>query len=230
MNNPTNAGMENAGPSLHAAVEHLDWSAVVALLKRGQSIDARDEQGNSPLLAACRSGRIEAVRKLIQFGANVEAANDAGHTPLIAAVLAEEAEAVQALLKAGARVTAATGLNAYTVLHWALAKPPRNPEKVAAIVQMLLLAGAGVNHQSRDGTTPLMHAAWYGSERAASVLLERGADPELGDSRGRLALSLARERGHESIGRLLETAIAAKNRKKQGAFSKFVRWWRAEDK
>jgi uncharacterized protein len=223
--------MSHTAQELHAAVEHLDWTAVVAMLRSGLSIDAGDEQGNSPLAVACRAGRMEAVRKLIQFGANVEAANDAGHTPLNWAVLAEEPEAVQALLKAHARVNTVTGVNAYTVLHWALAKPPRDPDKVGIIVQNLLEAGSEANHKSRDGTTPLMHAAWYGVERAASILLERGADPQMGDNRGRNALALANERGHENIAKLLQSVItAAQNRKPESAVRKFVRWWKAEDK
>lgn len=72
------SAMNNQTSGMHAAVEHLDWPTVIAMIRGGQSIDVGDEQGNSPLANACRAGRIEAVRKLIQFGANVEATNDGG--------------------------------------------------------------------------------------------------------------------------------------------------------
>jgi hypothetical protein len=68
-------------------------------------------------------------------------------------------------------------------------------------------------------------------ERAASILLEQGADSERGDNRGRQALALAKERGHEGVCKILEQAMAsARSRQKEGAFAKFLRWWKAEEK
>jgi hypothetical protein len=61
--------------------------------------------------------------------------------------------------------------------------------------------------------------------------LEHGADPTLGDNRGRNALALATERGHENIRKLLQSTIAAaQNRIPENPLKKFVRWWKAEDK
>jgi ankyrin repeat protein len=219
-----------AGPeswkNVHAAVSHNDWPTLIALLKSGHSIDAGDEQGDSPLYVACHLGQGEAVKKLVQFGANLEARNDAGHTPLMAAAVSENVEAVEVLLKARANAKAKCSANQQTVLHWALAHPPKDPSKVAAIVRMLLAAGAEVNQKARDGTTPLMQATWFGSEHVIPVLLGCGADPNLGDNRGRNACQLAKERGFSNICQLLESAVAAlKTRKKESLSSKLARWW-----
>ncbi len=221
---PASAGGAQA---VHAAASHGDWPGLLSLLKSGESIDARDEDGDAPLHIACRLERVEAVRKLIQMGANVEAANDAGLRPLMAAVLAENLEIVQALIKARANVKAVTTSNGQTVLHWAVAHPPKKTEQVGAIVQALVGAGAEVNGRSRDGTTPLMQAAWFGSEAAVEVLLAAGAKGDLRDERGRSASELARERGFMQVAERIEAAVeAAKNVKKESLGARVMRWWR----
>ena len=222
---PPNTG--SAWIAVHAAANHKDWDTLIKLQKSGASIDTRDDEGNTALGTACRQGDAEAVRKLIQMGASVEAANDAGETPLMAAGAAEQSEIVQVLLKAGANVKTRTPASGHTALHWTLARPHGNDEKIAAIVRMLLQAGAEINQPSRSGMTPLMHAAWFGHAQAAAVLLEHGADPKLGDNQGRKALELCKERGHLDICRLIESGIEkSRQQKKESLGQKFARWWK----
>lgn len=214
---------ENRWQPVHAAATHHDWPTLLNLLRSGFAIDVRDDQGDSPLYVAARQGRLEAVRKLMQYGASLEAANDSGHTPLMAAVVAENIEVVQLLLRAHASIKASTPGTGQTVLHWAVAHPPKNPVAVATIIRQLVNAGANVNEKSRDGATPLIQAAWFGSEPVLNALLECGADPRLADASGRKPAQLAKERGHHSAAALLENFTP--HRHQESFASKLRRWW-----
>ncbi|KAK3310943.1 uncharacterized protein B0T15DRAFT_519936 [Chaetomium strumarium] len=73
----------------------------------------------------------------------------------------------------------------------------------AAVMELLLEAGADVD--SVDGTrrTALLYAAANRDERIVKLLLDGGADPEAKDPSGRTPLSLTPELGNESIAKLL---------------------------
>jgi hypothetical protein len=73
---------------------------------RTYDVNAKDSQGNSPLLLACRSGNLEIAEILVVAGANVSAKNERGDTPLLAAVGAGRFEIFETLLEANADVKA----------------------------------------------------------------------------------------------------------------------------
>jgi hypothetical protein len=73
---------------------------------RTYDVNAKDSQGNSPLLLACRSGNLEIAEILVVAGANVSAANERGDTPLLVAVGAGRFEMFESLLEANADVKA----------------------------------------------------------------------------------------------------------------------------
>jgi len=52
------------------------------LIDAGAKIDARDEEGNTPLHAATEIGSVRGVEKLLERGADPRAKNDAGQTPM----------------------------------------------------------------------------------------------------------------------------------------------------
>ena len=57
--------------------------AVVRLiLKNGATIDSADNQGFTPLFAACLKGHESTARLLLEKGATIDLANNNGTTPL----------------------------------------------------------------------------------------------------------------------------------------------------
>ena len=160
--------------------------ATAACLEAGADVNARDADGNTPLLLATWF-----------WG---------GGTP--GAPASEDPAVVTVLLEAGADVNAGDN-GAATPLHHAALGQSRVPptdwyDRVEnpAIVAALLAAGADVNARTRDGgrqyypgTTPLHLAASVEGPAIAAMLLAAGAEIHARDSNGDSPLRLAAGRG-----------------------------------
>jgi len=79
------------------------------------------------------------------------------------------------------------------------------------IVQLLLEAGASIDHRNRYGHTALMDSARFGHVPVVQLLLGAGAQKELRDVAGLTALMMAADGGHAQAVRLLLEAGAAKD-------------------
>jgi ankyrin repeat protein len=91
--------------ALHIAVMRQDHNAVrkaQALIDCGAVVDAVDDFGTTPLIAASMCENVEAVELLLRNGANPDARNNMGNTPLHQAACSEEQRIVSVLLAAGA--------------------------------------------------------------------------------------------------------------------------------
>ncbi len=73
---------------------------------------------------------------------------------------------------------------------------------------LLLDRGAPIDARSPNGTTPLMMAARYGSERSVELLVRRGADLRARNQLDLGAADFAREAGREALARQLAAAAA----------------------
>src|SRR5262249_44467258 len=75
------------------------------------------------------------------------------------------------------------------------------------LVKLLIDRGADVNrHDGREKETPLHYAARYGNVELAKLLLEAKADPTAKEFHEKTPLDLAKERKHQDIVKLLESA------------------------
>ncbi len=144
------------------------------------------QSGSSPVADAAQHSDREAVKRLLGEAADVNAAQGDGMTALHWAAMNGDVELARMVLFAGANIKATTRLGNYTPLYLA-ARHGR-----AALVPILIEAGADPTEASRTGTTPLMVAAESGSVETVAALLDAGADPNAVESvRGLNALMFA---------------------------------------
>jgi uncharacterized protein len=115
------------------------------------ALEARDEQGNTPLLQAVNSGDTVETRRLIEAGADVNAASNSGVTPLMNAAGMGNKEAVELLLQKGANVNYRTAGNYTALMNAALVGH-------VEVVKILLSAGADPTVKDAGGRTALTYA------------------------------------------------------------------------
>ena len=161
-----------------------EQEAVRAINERSFFIDinAKDKYGNTALMFAAESGKVEAVNALINAGAYINARSISGITVLM---YATKAEIVNALLNAGADVNAKDYYGRTALMF------VRNAETVNA----LLNAEADVNAQDNRGNTALMDAAWYASYETVNALINAGANINAQAYNGKTALIYAANLG-----------------------------------
>jgi ankyrin repeat protein len=199
---------QNLGASLDLfqAIRMGDHAAVGLLLNNGSDIHARDELGNTPLMAAAMNADAAVLELLLKAGADVNATNKAGATSLMRAATFEDK--ARMLVAKGADVKARSRLD-NTALILAARKVGNS-----GTVRLLLDQGAEPNATNVFGATALMAAAAAGDTDTVRVLLDRGADVNAKPSMdlngfawggGRTALMWAAFEGNEPlIGLLVE--------------------------
>ncbi len=190
---------------LHHAVRSSDPGVAALLRDAAAEIDALNQEGHSPLAAACQAGNWRLARFLLERGAKPEPAE--GSPVLLAAAGTEEDDpaGVQLLLKHKARIDARDRQRRSALHEAALAGH-------AEIVEVLL--GAGANLDARDllGRTPFLEAARQGRAAVLEQLLARKADFTAVDSDGRNAVVLAAAAEQSSpalLQRLLDLGLPA---------------------
>ncbi len=159
-----------ADASLVGAAEAGDREAVLALLKRGEDVNARGPDGATPLIWAAYNGDVELVRALIAAGADVDAANEFGAFALSEAAIAGNAAIVEALIQGGANVRASTPEGETPLMEAARAGDLDS-------AKLLLAAGADVNAVELWGQqSALMWAAAQSQPEMIKLLIANGAD------------------------------------------------------
>jgi ankyrin repeat protein len=193
------------------------------LLENGASIDARDQDGSTPLIAAAAYGEDDVVKLLLARGADIEAANGAGVTALIAAScncpiidMADTYDSVRTLLEKGANIEA-RDRRGFTAL---MAAADWGRERQ---VRLLLDWGASIDARDSHGNTALLISAsggLYPTVDAVAALLTRGADIEARNDNNDTPLILAASRGGfedvKVVHLLLDRGVALSTRNKQG--------------
>jgi uncharacterized protein len=175
------------------------------LLARGAPIDARNLAGATALYFAAEGSHISIAQRLIERGADVNLTGRSGITPVAAAAYAGNDVIVEALLAHGADAQTADETG----------KPPIIYAAAGArldVLKRLLARNIDVNARYSNDLTVLMWAAGPDAKapaaqavRIVSYLLDAGAHIDDRDDRGRTALMIAAEGGHEDIANLLVT-------------------------
>ncbi|MEM7175935.1 MAG: ankyrin repeat domain-containing protein [Chlamydiota bacterium] len=132
-------------------------------------VNAKDDNGKTPLHRAAWRNSKEVAEILIRAGADVNAKNEYENTPLHDAASRNNKEVTEILIRAGADVNAKDE-DGWTPLHYAVR------ENCKEVAETLIKEGADVNATDNQGWTPLHWAAWYNSKEVAKLLITAGAD------------------------------------------------------
>ncbi len=185
---------------------HPDISATTLLLERGANLDARDDNGNTPLHLAVADLTIELAARqrcvsdttlLLDHGADVNAQDKRGMTPLHTAAGKGYSYTVLLLLSRRADISAQD-------------KRGRTPLYAAAqnghvpVATLFLDRGENINAQDKTGHTPLHHTAYYGHVPTATLFLNRGANVNARSHSGQTPLHCACFKKHLPLIELLQ--------------------------
>jgi len=187
-------------------------SVIKLLLREGADVNARDNEGWTPLLLAAAGGHTAVAVALLAAGADTRARDNRGWTALHWAATRQDTKLATLLLAAGAD-TRARLVQQYVhwggVMHRAFGAPGQGVLHLAAASGNLdlvkLLIGRGVGPDIRDdaGVTPLAEACRTGQVRVARFLLEHGADAKAKDGDGWTPLHYSAHWANTGIMKLL---------------------------
>ena len=93
---------DRKGWNLHRAAKADRFSEALDLLARGHDIEAKNEEGDTPLHTAANYNSYIVPGLLIEHGANIEAKNNTGDTPLHCAVKSNSLDVASLLIDHGA--------------------------------------------------------------------------------------------------------------------------------
>ncbi|WP_254229453.1 ankyrin repeat domain-containing protein [Wolbachia pipientis] len=218
-----NARSLKRGTLLHVAANSGDLEALKCLLKFDQEylklkfkgeflhardyqavdINARDEQGNTPLHLAAQKDHLEIVVLLLKEGAILNAKNNQKRTPKIIAKKVGNQSVTECLQQIEDLFIEVQGgylldivdknireasvhtrdHDGKTLLHWAARQGH------IEIVQELLDRGAGINVLDNQHSTPLHEAAARNQEEVIRLLLQQGAQFNIKDRQDKTPLN-----------------------------------------
>ena len=118
------------------------------LIANGADVNAKRDDGETPLHQAASKGRKKIIELLITKGADVSAKSDRGWTPLHQAADNGHKEVVELLIDKGADVNAMSDIGR-TPLYWAADSGYKE------IIELLIAKGADVNAKTNDEKTLL---------------------------------------------------------------------------
>ena len=213
------AALLPGAPSLFAAITHDQVGIVTLCLEAGLTVDEPDPTGRLPLTAAVGAGAARVVTLLLQRGAAVDAAaagdgkaaiHAVGRMPANAYTSGVATAIMSSLFEAGAKVDAVDA-QGQTLLHEACG----NSALPAAMLEVLLSLDIPIDARDRWGSTALWIACHGSRLDLATVLLARGADPNVVTTvdsalarRGTSVYDAARERGELKLLSVLRDAGA----------------------
>lgn len=213
ISSPIFMGWGSTSSPLQLAAENGHETTALVLLRLGADIHATNSYQETALHYAAGGslrttppgGKEAVVRLLLERGADVAALTEGGEAVLHHATLSKSETIVKMILEKGVDLEVIS-VAGRTPLFWALGcvYDVENYDKQAAILNLLLAAGANVNvSEPYEHNTPLHYAAKNGNEWAVRLLLAYGANVENCDVFGHTALHFAATSGNEAVVRML---------------------------
>lgn len=147
-----------------------DLDDITKLLNSGANVNARNSNGETPLMLAIVEGHLDSVKLFFEHGAYVNDSADDGTTPLMLAAYCGHVEILKFLIQEGAALDASLN-GSDTALYFAI----NNGSDEAAVE--LIINGTEVNTIFRSsGWPPLLSVIQNNKVDIVEWLLEAGAD------------------------------------------------------
>ena len=193
---------------LFAAAEAGNAPAIAKALAAGANVNARDERGRTPAMAATHARKAAAVEALLAAGADVNLRDDRLDNPFLYAGAEGLLDILRLAIAAGAdpRITNRFGGTALI--------PAAERGHVEVVRELLTRTKVDVNHVNNLGWTALLEAIVLSDggprhQRIVELLIAHGADVNIADRGGVTPLAHARSRGYTAIAAMLVKAGAA---------------------
>ena len=202
-----NAANRNGITPLSLAALNGTRNIVEALVEAGADVNALLPHGQTALMLAARAGQADAVNVLLLRGADVKAREQVlGETALIWAAAENHPDVIKTLVARGADVDGRSNPLTFPKEEYGDGKSARltvlpkgnwTPLMYAArqnasgALKALAEAGASLNATDPDNMTALNVAIINAHYDAAALLLDLGADPNIGDVTGMTPLYAA---------------------------------------
>ncbi len=214
-------GMTSCAANILTAADSGNMGAVDKAISRGDDVNKRDGNGNTPLILASKHGDFAIVKKLVIRGANIKTKNNDGYNALLAlsnytmkySPVAEKGKqksepipiateghlrTAEYLIQNGANVNEMTNDgNTALILAADLNK--------VKLVELLLSKGADVNARNQQGDSALIVASTKGYRELVCPLIRKGANTDMQDNQGKTALLYAKQYDRQEIIQLLST-------------------------
>ncbi|MBX3414199.1 MAG: ankyrin repeat domain-containing protein [Pirellulales bacterium] len=167
---------------LFQAAQTADFVALERLLQAGESLETRNERGETPLMCAAGWRQPRVVEFLLKRGADMHAQDISSKTVLIHAARGGSVDCVGLVLEAGANINSQDedGQSALTRAIGSL---------YTRAALYLIEHGADVHVRDKSGKTTLIHAAKWNLSGLSRRLLEAGVDVNAQDKEGESALT-----------------------------------------
>ena len=181
-----------------------DVANVKGLLAQGASVQARDGQGWTALMAATHANQVAVAAVLIAAGSDVNARDNKKDSPYLYAGAEGRLEILRLTLADGADLRSTNRFGGTALI-------PAAEKGHVENVRELLKTKIDVNHVNDLGWTALMETAMKKNRGAnhteiTKLLLAAGADPNIPDHKGMTPLAHAEQAGNHEIAALLKAA------------------------
>lgn len=187
---------------LFAAAHTGNIATIERLAAAGAAMDARDGHGRTVLHIAAHARQRETMRALVRLGADPRALDAQRYDAVTIAAVADDIETMRVALEIGGDPKAITSPYDGTAL---IAAAHLGHDEV---VKALIDAGAPLDHVNNLAWTALIEAVILGDggprhQRTVSHLVAAGARRDLGDRNGVTPIEMARQRGYQTMVRIL---------------------------
>ncbi|GBG27853.1 Ankyrin repeat and KH domain-containing protein 1 [Hondaea fermentalgiana] len=169
--------------------------AVGLLIEAGADLDLQDDDGDTALICACVDGHSDMAKLLIQSGANISLCNKYRESPVASCCASGMSSVAELLIERGAKMSFHTKESATTSFLEAVAAD------TAVMVHAMLERGVKLDLKRVDGA--LLLAVQKGCTESAQVMIEARFGVDFRNENGDHPLSVAVEKGDETIVSLL---------------------------